>query len=561
MNKETLPLSRRTFVTLGGAAAAALVAPSAVASPPQGAAAPSAGVSADGGYTQEQYKRRALQAMTLIDDGQYDEAIEHLHRQLEDIPGDPEFFFALAVAHGQNGDLRTAVDYTRQALNAGLPPSRFLAGPRRLTAPLTDTHAFRTLVYPRHEADYVHGPLLGAVTDTQAQFWVRTPNEASVHVVAERSDSSDEHHRSDGVQTTADRDFTAVARVEGLRPNTEYTYRLHVDGREQPDPWSFRTFPTAGTAASFEIGFGACAGYTPWHEHIWQRIASHRFPAFILLGDNVYIDRPERPAMQQYCYYRRQSRPEFRTLTAETSIAAIWDDHDFGDNDSEGGPDPFAPAWKQAAWHTFRNNWNNAAYGGGDEQPGVWHNWSIADVDVFMLDGRYHRTGVDIDAPSMLGPVQKQWLFEKLQASTATFKLIASPVPFPDGAKPGEWDWRSDTWEGYPDERAEIFSFIADNRIDGVVLLTGDRHRADVWKIERTDSYDLYEFQNGRLTNIHTHDGVPGALFSYNKTCHFGRLRIDTTKSDPTIAYDIININGEVVYSFTLTHSQLTVGS
>jgi alkaline phosphatase D len=91
-----------------------------------------------------------------------------------------------------------------------------------------------------------------------------------------------------------------------------------------------------------------------------------------------------------------------------------------------------------------------------------------------------------------------------------------------------------------------------------VVLLTGDRHRADVWKIERTDSYDLYEFQNARLTNIHTHDSVPGALFSYNDTCHFGRLRIDTTKADPTITYDIISIDGEVVHSVTLRRSQLT---
>jgi alkaline phosphatase D len=554
MNEELSPLSRREFVTLGGAAAASLVAPSVASS--ASATAPSSSTRIDG-YEQEQYKRRALRAMTMIHDGEYDAAIDHLHRQLEAIPGDPEFFYALAVAHGQNGDLDTAVDYARQAVNAGLPPSRFLAGPRELLAPLATTHAFRTLVYRRHEADYVHGPLLGAVTDTQAQVWVRTPSTASLQVVMQ-PDGGKAVHRSAMVQTQADRDFTAVARVEGLQPDTAYTYRLHIDGREQPDQWTFRTFPAAGEAASFEIGFGACAGYTPWRERIWQRIASHNFPAFMLLGDNVYIDRPERPALQRYCYYRRQSRPEFRALTATTSIAAIWDDHDFGDNDSEGGPDRFTPAWKVDAWKVFRNNWSNMAYGGGEEQPGVWHRWSIADVDVFMLDGRYYRTDVNIDAPSMLGPVQKQWLFDALRASTATFKLIASPVPFPDGAKPGEWDWRSDTWEGYPDERAEIFSFIADHRINGVVLLTGDRHRADVWKIERTDSYDLYEFQNARLTNIHTHDSVPGALFSYNDTCHFGRLRIDTTKADPTITYDIISIDGEVVHSVTLRRSQLT---
>jgi alkaline phosphatase D len=184
-------------------------------------------------------------------------------------------------------------------------------------------------------------------------------------------------------------------------------------------------------------------------------------------------------------------------------------------------------------------------------------------VDLFMLDGRYYRTSEDADSPSMLGPTQKQWLLDGLRASTAPFKLIASGVPFPDGAKPGEWPWRSDTWEGYPDEREEIFSFIEANEIGGVVLLSGDRHRADVWRIEREAGYDLYEFQNARLTNIHTHERVEGSarhypLYSYNETPHFGRLRVDTTAADPTITYDIISIDGAVVHSTTLRRSELT---
>ncbi len=512
---------------------------------------------------ENQYKRRPLKAMTMIEEGRHEEAIEHLHQQLEVIPGDPEFLYGLAVANGQIGQLDTAVDYARQALDAGLPPGRFRAGPREFLAPLQEAEAFRELVDQRHGADYVHGPLLGAVTDAQAQFWVRTAEEASVQVEVER-DGRGDTVRSDVVQAQRDRDYTAVAQVSGLSPNTTYTYRLHIDGREQPDEWTFQTFPEEGEPAAFEIGFGACAGYTPWRERMWRRIASYDFPLLLLLGDNVYIDRPERQVLQRYCYYRRQSRREFRTLTPETCIAAVWDDHDFGDNDSEGGPEPFEPEWKVDAWQTFRNNWNNAAYGGGEDQPGVWHEMSIADVDIFMLDGRYYRTSEDAESPSMLGPTQKQWLFEKLQSSTATFKLIASGVPFPDGAKPGAWPWRSDTWEGYPDEREEIFSFIEDREIEGVVLLSGDRHRADVWRIERDEGYDLHEFQNGRLTNVHTHEAVDGRarqypLFSYNERPHFGRLRFDTTQADPSITYDIINIRGEVVHSTTLHRSRLTV--
>ena len=498
----------------------------------------------------------------MIEEGRHEEAIEHLHQQLEDIPGDPEFFYGLAAAHGWMGEIDTAVDYARKALDTGLPAGRFLAGPRELHGPLQEADALRDLLGRRHDADYVHGPMLGAVTDAQARFWVRTVSEAAVQVEVQR-EGGGETVRSDAVRARRDRDYTAVAQVGGLSPNTAYTYRLYVDGREQLGEWTFQTFPAEGESAAFEIAFGACAGYTPWRERMWRRIAAQDFPLLLLLGDNVYIDRPERPSLQRYCYYRRQSRPEFRALTPETSIAAVWDDHDFGDNDSEGGPEPFEPAWKVDALEVFRENWNNVAYGEGAGQPGVWHKVSIADVDIFMLDGRYYRTSEDAESPSMLGPAQKEWLFEGLRSSTATFKLIASGVPFPDGAKPGAWPWRSDTWEGYPDEREEIFSFIEEERIDGVVLLAGDRHRADVWRIERDEGYDLHEFQNGRLTNVHTHESVEGRarhypLYSYNERPHFGRLRFDTTGADPSITYDIINIRGETVHSTTLYRSRLT---
>ena len=537
-------LTRRDFLGLGGAALASLAVPGAVSpAAPRRAAA-----------SRTQYKRRGLRAMTRIDEGRLDDAIAHLHEQLADLPGDPEFFYGLAVAHGRKGNLDTALSYVRKALDAGLPPGRFLAGPRRLTGALREAPAFRALLYDRLGAAYIHGPMLGGVSDSEARVWVRTPGAATVRVALRPSGADRWQHRSAPVRTREERDYTGVARITGLSPDTEYTYRLRVDGREQPGEWSFRTFPREGEAASFSIGFGACAGYTPWHEHIWRRIAAQDFPAFMLLGDNVYIDRPERPAVQRYVYYRRQSRPEFRTLTAGTSIAAIWDDHDFGTNDSAGGPEPFSPDWKPSVWRTFRHNWNNVGYGNGASRPGTWHAWSIADVDVFMLDCRYYRTAPDAASPSMLGPTQKQWLFDRLRQSTATFKLIASSVPFPDDVKPGS----PDPWQGYPDEREELFSLIEDQQIGGVVLLSGDRHRADVWRIEREESYDLYEFQNGRLTNIHTHGSMSGSLFSYNDTCHFGRLRVDTTRSDPTLTYDIIDINGNVVHSTTLRRSQLS---
>jgi alkaline phosphatase D len=439
------------------------------------------------------------------------------------------------------------------ALDEGLQFSRFLAGPRDLLKPLTDSAEFKALAQ-KHNVELLHGPMLGFVTDTSAKFWVRTANEVPVQVLIRTSGNSKSTISSAIAKTNKAKDFTAVIAVRGLKPDTRYYYKLLVDGSIQPRQWAFRTFPASGAQSQFWIGFGGGAGFTPQHERMWDTITSHNLLAFLLLGDNVYIDNPTRQAVQQYCYYRRQSRLEFQDFAASTAIYAIWDDHDFTTNDAGGGPEILKPYWKIPVWRTFVNNWNNPYYAGGENQPGCWFDFSIGDVDFFMLDGRYYRTESKVTNPSMLGDVQKMWLFKKLKSSKATFKVLASPVPWSYGAKPGS----QDPWQGYKTEREQIFSFLESNNIEGVILLSADRHRSDIWKIERPEGYDLYEFESSKLTNIHTHKVMPGSLFGYNKKCSFGILQFDTSIPDPQVTYKIISIDNEPIYTFSLKKSQLT---
>jgi alkaline phosphatase D len=144
----------------------------------------------------------------------------------------------------------------------------------------------------------------------------------------------------------------------------------------------------------------------------------------------------------------------------------------------------------------------------------------------------------------MLGPVQKQWLLQTLKESQGTFKVLASSVPWSAGVKPGS----RDTWDGYAAEREEIFSFIENNHIDGVVLISADRHRVDVRKTQRPDGYDLYEIMSSRLTNVHTHGLVRNAQGSefvtgYNDKPAFAKLEFDTTATPPTLTCRIIDLD------------------
>ncbi len=500
-------------------------------------------------------KRTGQNQIIPIIDGKLEKAVQICHNCLEAEPNHLESLYNLTVAYCQLKEHEKALATMRRAIQAGLPPGRFIAGPRDLLAPLAETEEFQQFA-AEHADRLLHGPMLGCVTDRGAKFWVRTAEEASIQVLLSTSKDLIRPLKSSTVFTEAQRDYTAVAEVERLRPDTTYYYDVLLKGKSTLGPKfpSFRTFPPTGQPARFQVGFGGGAGYTPRHERMWDTITSHKLPAFLLLGDNVYIDNPTRPAVQHYTYYRRQSRPEYRRFVASTSIFAIWDDHDFGVNDCWYGPEIARPKWKPAVWRVFRNNWNNPAYDGGRRRPGCWFRLSLADVDFFMLDGRYYRTNPKGENPSMLGRVQKAWLLDGLSHSRATFKIIASPVPWALGAKPGS----RDPWRGYQAEREEIFSLLAKEKIDGVVLISADRHRSDCWRIERPDGYPLYEFESSRLTNIHTHGIMKGSLFGYNQKCSFGLLTFDTTKPDPELSYQIINIDDELIHTFVVKKSAIS---
>ena len=93
--------------------------------------------------------------------------------------------------------------------------------------------------------------------------------------------------------------------------------------------------------------------------------------------------------------------------------------------------------------------------------------------------------------------------------------------------------------------------------------MSADRHRTDLRRILRSNTYDLYEVMSSKLTNVHTHDLLKNAkgsefIMGYNRKCSFGLLEFDTQLEDPQVKYSIVNIDNKLIDSRVLKLSQLS---
>ncbi|WP_242632148.1 alkaline phosphatase D family protein [Rubripirellula amarantea] len=405
--------------------------------------------------------------------------------------------------------------------------------------------AFVALV-EQHNLKLFNGPMIGDIRPTSAKFWIRTAGEADVQI--QIGDMT-----SNQVTTSPSGDYTAVMTVDGLEPFTAYTYTVMIDGEKvERESFTFKTAPAAGQRVSFDVAFGSGARYVPSNEYAWRNMAESNPLAYLGLGDNVYIDVMNRRGAQRLFYYRRGLSPAWSELTSSVAIYAVWDDHDMAIDDSAGGAGLDAP-WKVPNWTVFRQNWNNPYYGGGDKVPGTWHSFSLGDVEFFMTDGRFYREKKD---RTMLGPDQKKWLLKALAESKAKFKVLASGTMWSDGAdKDGKDSWAGRWARG---ERNEIFDWINQKKINGVILISGDRHRSDIWKVDRPAGYPLYEFVSAKVTNEHTHQTFPNAIWSYNEGNFWGQLSFNLQLSDPVMTFRCVDISGKVVKEYPLKLSELS---
>lgn len=389
-----------------------------------------------------------------------------------------------------------------------------------------------------------HGPMIGHTTTTTSKIWFRGASSAPVTIELATNANLTGSVTVGPVAPSPETDYMAVLEATDLIPDTRYYYRLLVDGKPasatQPPYPSFLTAP--GAAGKFTIAAGSCAKYED--QPIWDSIEALNPTLTLMMGDNHYGNTNDLGAHRFY-YRNARSKPGVVKLYRKSSVLATWDDHDFLGNNQGGN----APG-KDVALRAFKEEWANPSYGGATA-PGVWHHAEWGGVDIIMLDDRYYR-GVD----GMLGEDQRIWLRETLKSSTAAFKLIVS------GSQWTEYG-SNESWASFDSEREELLQFLFDNDIGGVLLLSGDIHRSEVRRLvdAAPGKYPIYELTSSAFSQLVTPCviGLGSRLTCYDSKNSFGLYTIDTTVTDPTLKFEIRDIDGDVQYTLDLKLSDLQV--
>jgi alkaline phosphatase D len=410
------------------------------------------------------------------------------------------------------------------------------------------------------------GPMLGYTDFREVLVWVQTTQPASVKIGYTLDDSVEQF--TEKVQTTSAGDHIAKLYARPLEYGKTYDYVLYINDKAVPLDyalrfksqalWQYRKDPPA-----MRIAIGSCNFINEERDDrpqpygatygIFQEILSKEPDAMLWLGDNTYLRTTDFTTETgiRHRYKHTRSTKEMQPLLASVHHYATWDDHDYGPNDSDR-----SYALKHLTEKAFNDYWGNSntnVAGNG----GITSHFALNDVEIFMLDDRYHRAPNAATDPNKeyLGAQQLNWLIDALTSSTAPFKIVMVGGQVISDAAVFE------NYATFSGERNALLTRIATERIEGVVFMSGDRHHTEISRLERPGAYPLVDITCSPLTaGTHSPRDEGNSLQVIGKTFYernFGIIDITGPRTDRKMLLTIYDNTGTKVFDYELSAREL----
>jgi len=409
----------------------------------------------------------------------------------------------------------------------------------------------------------VAGPMFTVVDPTHLAAWVQTNRPEKLGFSMKRVSRDAERLLVENftaeIHTSAERRNTASVIVP-IPPAGDYEFGFYASTKPPNEfkmildaRFRLRTPPVHEESGRYTIAFGSCSHQEKFGEHqpIWDAIAREKPDCFLFIGDNIYLpnklkEYPKSRAevLKLYCdtYDHQRQMPEMQPLLRSTYSFALWDDHDFGKNNSN-RTWPWKGVAREALNLYFPNNY------GLPDAKGCFYRFAWGDIDVFMTDDRSFRDpNHDPARKTFLGAKQLAWLKDGLAQSKASFKLVACGNQILADTHPHEsWGVR------FRPERDAFLEWLWQEKISGVIFLSGDRHFAELTRKRdpKGKGNDVWELTSSPLANDVYKDGPtfesPDRVAAYSDGVNFGVLDFDTTGKSPRVMLRVLDVQGKDV--------------
>jgi alkaline phosphatase D len=334
------------------------------------------------------------------------------------------------------------------------------------------------------------------------------------------------------------------------------------------------------------IAFGSCI-YQSQDALMLNTAVAANPDLFLMIGDFIYPDLndegtalldpwPNENSLERIgqVYAQMAAKAEFQNLRESIPIMAVWDDHDFGIND---GSSDFS--LKEETQQLFLDFFDEPVSSNRRKTPGIYDARMYGPdgkrVQIIMLDTRYFRTPPLPDtrpdeekkalniagryAPNedpsatILGEAQWRWLEEQFR-TPAELRLLISSYPLISN------ELGRDSWGNMPLERQRFFDLVGETNANGVVILSGDVHFAEISKTGE-GPYTLLDFTSSPLAapsrgneNFANSHRISNTYAGVN----FGLVDIDwEAEPEPMITLKAIGLDGNAVFEHQISLDQL----
>ncbi len=257
-----------------------------------------------------------------------------------------------------------------------------------------------------------------------------------------------------------------------------------------------------------KIAMGSC-NKENMTQPLWNVITQDSPQVWVWMGDNIYADTFN-PIVMKKKYQLQLNRPDYKSFKEKVKVLGIWDDHDYGQNNSgkyypmkEKSQDLFLDFIGVPKDHKRRN------------QKGIYHLEKMGVpgkmISFYLLDTRYFKA-LPGNFSSLLGDQQWKWLSRNLESDTSDLILIFSGIQIIPKDHPYE------KWGQYPNEKKRLFSLLKKYPNKRIILFSGDRHFAEISAKKDLLPYPLYEITSSGLSHSYINFSGEKNTFRVGKT-------------------------------------------